>query len=60
VKSDLCGTFAEEMVYDLCYFYHQDVTRLHTPIRYSQCRTGLDPRVLRLPFTVKNVALGNV
>jgi hypothetical protein len=59
VKPDRCGTFVEEMVYDLCYFYQHD-TRLSTPIRYSQRRAGLDPRPLYVTFTVKNVALGHV
>ena len=33
VNSDLCWTCVEEIFYDLCYFYHQDDTQLHTPIR---------------------------
>jgi hypothetical protein len=59
VKCDLCGTCVEEIFYDLRYFYHQDNTRLHMPIRYSQLRNGLqvDPRPVRVTFMVEKVAL---
>lgn len=57
VKSDFYGTRVEEIFYDLCYFYHQDDTRLHTPLRLSQRRDGLDPRPVPLPSMVEKVAL---
>lgn len=57
VKSDLSGTFVEEIFYDLYYFYHQDDARLHTPTRYSKHRNGLYPRPVHAPFMVEKVAL---
>ena len=48
------------MVSDLCYLYHQDDTRLNTPIRCAQHKTGLDSRPVHVPFMVENVVLGRV
>lgn len=50
----------EEMVSDLHYLYHQDDTRVNTPIRCAQHWTGLDSRPVHVPFMVENVVLGRI